>query len=60
MSQPSSNFDVDPFAKTGDGGQPIAPGGPRSRKQFDIYSMLLLLSFLFTLTAAIIFYANVK
>lgn len=64
MSQPSSNDEMfgelaDMEEMTSDAQAP-APEPQYRSPTFDIYSMLMLLSFLFTTTAAIIFYLNVN
>ncbi len=67
MSQPSSNFEAGmpaaDFQEVGgvDGEQdmtvPVAPQAPVYRKQgFNIYSVLLILSFVFLTTAAIVLF----
>lgn len=67
MSQPSSDLDDD-FVTAGvstDEGDPSLSGSappppPRYRKQgFSVYTMMLILSFLFLTTAAILFYVNI-
>ena len=62
MSQPSSDFDAgqfeDPnFANAEEAGQPMAPPAPQYRKMgFSIYTVMLICSFVFLLTAMILMF----
>lgn len=69
MSQASSDFGDDPFAnamvESPDDGMmqqeqaPVAPPPPQYRKQeFSIYSVMLILSFVFLLVASILFFMD--
>ena len=70
MSQVNSDFGDDPFANaTIEGGfeqdpmmeqqAPVVPQAPQYRKQeFSIYSVMLIMSFVFLATAAIIFFID--
>lgn len=68
MSQANSDFGDDPFANAmvesspEDGMMeqaPVAPAPPQYRKQeFSIYSVMLILSFVFLMIAAILFFMD--
>lgn len=60
MSQPNSNDQFEQGMPSADFQEAPQPPVQYRKPEFNVYSMMLLLSFLFTTTAAIILITNIK